>query len=270
MSSNNQSVPRSTRSQGWNNRLISRTVVIWLRSLFAGLGGLLVLGLEVRAEPPSKPLFVVLIGGIDSDPTADQIAGKARRGVGNSGMFQLAADLRMEGVAAEYFNWNGTPAGKMNAQPAPLSRGIAAHLRKRHREHPQDRLAIVGNSWGGHTAWEVSQLLDEEPKVPLDLAVFLDPSSVGRFDKAQPEKLPGSLRKAVMLATRNALTWKSWANEPRAEFIDLGDPASGFLRKSGPAYDSLFDVKAHINAEWDETIHKDIRARLLKVAEGAN
>jgi pimeloyl-ACP methyl ester carboxylesterase len=220
----------------------------------------------LRAEPPSKPLFVAFIGGFDSEPTADQIAGKAPRGVGNSGMFQLADDLRKDGVSAVYFNWNGNPAGKMNAQPAPLSKGIAEHLRKHHQEHPQDRLAIVGNSWGGHTAWEVTQLLADEPAVPLDLVVFLDPSSVGRFDKAQPEKLPSNIRKAVTLATRNALGWKKWANEPRAEFVDLGDPANGFLKKPGPAYDSLFDVKAHIAAEWDDAIHKEIRTRLLKVA----
>ena len=218
------------------------------------------------AESPAKPLHVAFIGGFDSEPTADQIAEKAPRGIGNSGMFQLAGDLRKEGISAEYFNWNGTSAGKMNAQPAPLSKGIAEQLRKHHQEHPKHRLAIVGNSWGGHTAWEVSQLLAEEPAVPLELVVFLDPSSVGRFDKAQPEKLPSSIQKAVTLATRNALGWKKWKDEPRAEFIDLGDPANGFLKKPGPAYDSLFDVKAHIAAEWDDAIHKEIRTRLLKVA----
>ena len=219
------------------------------------------------AEPPSKPLFVAFIGGFDSEPTAGQIVGKAQRGVGNSGMFQLAADVRSEGVTAEYFNWNGAAAGKIKDQPAPLSNGIAEQLRKHYQEHPTDRLAIVGNSWGGHTAWEVSQLLADEPTVSLDVVVFLDPSSVGRFEKAQPEKLPSNIRSAVTLATRNALGWKKWKNEPRAEFIDLGDPANGFLKKPGPAYDSLFDVKAHIAAEWDEAIHKEIRSRLLKVAD---
>ena len=71
----------------------------------------------------------------------------------------------------------------------------------------------------------------------------------------------------MTLATRNALGWKKWKNESRAEFIDLGDPANGFLKKPGPAYDSLFDVKAHIAAEWDEAIHKEIRSRLLKIAD---
>ncbi len=217
------------------------------------------------AETPSKPLFVAFIGGFASDPTADQIAEKAQRGVGNSGMFQLAGDLRQEGVTAEYFNWNGTAAGQIKDEAAPLSKGIAERLRKHHQEHPSDRLAIVGNSWGGHTAWEVSQLLADEPALQLDLVVFLDPSSVGRFDKAQPEKLPSNLRKAVTFATRNALGWKKWVKEPRAEFVDLGDPANGFLKKPGPAYDSLFDVKAHIAAEWDESIHKEIRARLMKI-----
>ena len=219
-----------------------------------------------RNGGPSKPLFVTFIGGFDSEPTPDQIAEKAPRGVGNSGMFQLAADLRKAGVTTEYYNWNGTTAGKMKDQAAPLSKGIAERLRKHHQEHPTDRLAIVGNSWGGHTAWEVSQLLAEEPPLPLDLVVFLDPSSVGRFDKSQPEKLPSNLSKAITFATRNALGWKKLANEPRAEFIDLGDSANGFLKKPGPAYDSLFDVKAHIAVEWDAAIHKEIQTRLLKVA----
>ena len=216
-------------------------------------------------ETPSKRLFVVFIGGINSDPTAAQMAGTAQRGVGNSGMFQLATDLRQDGASAEYFNWNGSAAGKIKEQQAPLSKGIAEQIRKRHVDRPKDKLALVGNSWGGHTAWEVSQLLAEEPAVPVDLIVFLDPSSAGRFDKAQPENLPSNVKNAVTIATRNALGWKKWADEPRAEFVDLGDPANGFLKKRGPAYDSLFDVKAHIAAEWDPAIHKSIQSRLLKL-----
>ena len=220
---------------------------------------------SIRAESPPKPLFVAFIGGFDSEPTAAQIAGKAERGVGNSGMFQLAGDLRGAGVAVEYFNWNGSAAGKIKEQQAPLSKGIAQKLRNQQAEHPQHKLAIVRNSWGGHTAWEVCQLLSEEPAVSCDLVVFLDASSVGRFDKSQPDKLPSNVRQAVTIATRNALGWKKWANEPRADFIDLGDPDHGFLKKPGPAYDSLFDVQAHISAEWDAAIHREIQKRLLKV-----
>ena len=238
----------------------------WWRCLFSLLCVLTALRSQtIDAEEPLQPLTVFLIGGFDSEPTADQIANKAPRGIGNSGMFQLAGDLRKDGIRAEYFNWNGTSAGKIKEPPAPLSKGIAEHIRRQHQEHPKDRLAIVGNSWGGHTAWEVSQLLAEEPTVTLDVVLFLDPSSVGRFDKSQPEKLPSNIRRAVSFATRNALGWKKWADEPRAEFIDLGDPANGFLKKPGPAYDSLFDFKAHIAAEWDAAIHKEIHARLLKV-----
>lgn len=233
-------------------RIVIAMCLCWSTSLFA--------------ETPSKPLFVVFIGGFDSEPTADQIAEKAQRGVGNSGMFQLADDLRKDGVTAEYFNWNGTAPGKIKDEAPPLSKGIAERMRKQHQELPKNRLAIVGNSWGGHTAWEVSQLLAEEPIVSLDLVVFLDPSSVGRFDKAQPETLPSNIQRALSFSTRNALGWKKWVKEPRAEFVDLGDPVNGFLKKPGPAYDSLFDVKAHIAAEWDEAIHKAIRSRLLKVA----
>ncbi len=241
-------------------------IMPWSKSLLVVLCLLTVLRTVVCGESPSKPLIVVLIGGFDSEPTADQIANKAPRGVGNSGLFQLAGDLRQDGVRAEYVNWNGTVAGKIKEQPAPLSKGIAERIRRHHQEHPADRLAIVGNSWGGHTAWEVSTLLAEEPAVPLNLVVFLDPSSVGRFDKSQPDKLPNNIRRAVSFATRNALGWRKWADEPRSEFVDLGNPESGFLRIPGPAYDSLFDVKAHIAAEWDAAIHKDIHARLLTVA----
>ena len=240
----------------------------WWRCLFSMLCVLSALRTQtICADEPSKPLAVFFIGGFDSEPTADQIANKASRGVGNSGMFQLAGDLRKNGIGAEYYNWNGTSAGKIKEQPAPLSKGIAECIRRQHQEHPADRLAIVGSSWGGHTAWEVSQLLAEEPAVTLDVVVFLDPSSVGRFDKSQPDKLPSNIRRAASFATRNALGWKKWANEPRAEFIDLGDPANGFLKKPGPAYDSLFDVKAHIAAEWDAAIHKEIQTRLMKLAD---
>lgn len=226
--------------------------------------------LSQAAEPtlkkPAKPLFVVLVGGFDSDPTKAQIDGTAPRGGGNSGMFQLAGDLREDGMRAEYFNWNGSKAGQLNQLPAPSAKTIAERLRQQHQAHPADRLAIVGNSWGGHTAWEVCQLLSEEPVVDLELVVFLDPSSVGRTEKGSPEALPKPVRRAVSYVTRNAVVWQKWANEPRIEYVDLGDPASGFLKKPGPAYDSVFDFKAHIAAEWDANIHNDIRRRLMSVA----
>ena len=44
-----------------------------------------------------------------------------------------------------------------------------------------DRVAIVGNSWGGHTALEVLQQLGTgEAPLAVHLVVFLDASSTGR------------------------------------------------------------------------------------------
>jgi hypothetical protein len=77
------------------------------------------------AKADSHPaICVVLIGGIDSDASPEQIAGTAGRGEGQSGMFQLAGDLAGKDMATEYFNWNGTRAGKISDKP-PLSVGIA-------------------------------------------------------------------------------------------------------------------------------------------------
>lgn len=236
-----------------------------------GLACLFLFVSSAQCDDTQTPgLFVVLVGGLDSDPTADQIAGTARRGTGNSGLFQLANDLRQQSndklsVRAEYFNWNGTAAGKIHQETPPLSEGIADRIRQVHATRPRDKFAIVGNSWGGHTTWEVAQVLAEDKTVPLELAIFLDPSSAGRYDKGQPHSISKNVRDTAIYATRNALAWKKWKDDPRSEFIDLGDPARGFLKKPGPAYDSLFDVKAHIAAEWDEAIHKDITTRLLKL-----
>ena len=222
-------------------------------------------------EPDDKrrvpPLFVTMIGGFDSEPTAEQIAATAPRGTGNSGMFQLCGDLKKAGLATEYFNWNGSVAGKLNEQPAPQAAAIAERIRRHHSLRPDDRLAIVGNSWGGHTAWEVAQSLAEEPVVTLDLIVFLDPSSLGRLGKSTPDTLSANVRRAVSFRTRNAFVWKAWPSEPRLENIDLGDPANGYLKKPGPAYDAAFDWQAHIAVEWDGVLHRDVRDRLLKLAK---
>ena len=39
------------------------------------------------------------------------------------------------------------------------------------------------------------------------------------------------------------------------------------MTRGVPAYNSAFSVQAHVAAEWDENIHKDIRARLLELLE---
>jgi hypothetical protein len=208
---------------------------------------------------------VVLIGGIDSDPTPEQIAGTARRGEGQSGMFQLAGDLAAKGLATEYFNWNGTRAGKIK-EKAPFADGIVQWVRDHHAKVPRQRLTIVANSWGGHTAWEVCEGL-AETEIPIELALFVDPSSTGRAKSARPTRLPTCIKSARNYYTRNLFGWRDWPDETRLINIDLGDPKHGFLVEGGPKYDATFDVKAHIHAEWDQRIHQELVTQLLKLLE---
>ena len=214
---------------------------------------------------PNRPvhLLVVLIGGADSDPTASQIEGNAERREGNSGLYRLAGDLARERVLPEYFNWNGTRAGQIKDKDPPKAHGIAEFIREHLQKFPGDRVAIVGNSWGGHTAVEVLQLLStgEEP-LAVNLAVFLDASSTGR-GSARPNALPDCANRAVSYFTRNAFVWGKWNAGPRLKNVDLGDPAEGYRARGGPAYDSAFNLPAHVAAEWDENIHNDIKIRLL-------
>ncbi len=218
---------------------------------------------EVKVAPP----LVVLIGGIDSDPTPEQIAGIAARGEGNCGPFQLCGDLLAEGYRAEYFNWNGTRAGEIEAESPPFAEGIAECIRNMCNEQPGAPVVIVGNSWGGHTAWEVCELLSAEPAIDVELVVFLDPSSLGRLNAIRPESLPACIKSAATYFTRNAGGWGAWEAEPRIENIDLGDTANGFLIPGGPAYDSVFSISAHIAAEWDEHIHRVIRERIAQAVD---
>ncbi|MEZ5939993.1 MAG: hypothetical protein R3C18_01290 [Planctomycetaceae bacterium] len=225
---------------------------------------MIVLGLsqQVCAEDTKTPApLVVLIGGLDSDPTPAQIEGTAQRGVGNSGMFQLAGDLKEHALECCYFNWNGTTAGDINVEMPPLSDGIAQHIRTTCEHVHPAQLIIVGNSWGGHTACEVCDLLNAEPKVPVDFLVLLDPSSTGRTTSV-PKALPENVKVARNYSTRNVFAWGKWIAEPRITFVDLGDPEAGFLRDPY-RYDSKFDFQAHVAAEWDMKIHRDIQQRIL-------
>lgn len=223
---------------------------------------------NLSADDRRSEWTVVLIGGLDSDPTPRQIDETAPRAEGNSGLYQLRGDLVQDGFATEYFNWNGTRAGKMRTMPAPGSQEIVDAIRQQREKSPEKRWAIVGNSWGGHTAWEVcDRLAKSEPAIPIELAVFLDASSAGRSNTLRPTALPENVRSAAHFFTRNLLGWRDWTGEPRLKSIDLGDPAHGFLKPAGPKYDSLFDVHAHIAAEWDEAIHKAIRQELETVAK---
>jgi pimeloyl-ACP methyl ester carboxylesterase len=208
-------------------------------------------------------LLAVFIGGMDSDPTPEQIAGSAPRQQGNSGLFQLMGDVQQERVVAEYFNWNGTRAGTLNSPQPPRSPTIAEFIREHLQRHAQDRVALVGNSWGGHTALEVAQdLFRHETPNAVALVVFLDASSAGRA-QAPPKELPMNLNRVVHFHTRNVFVWRTLPRDRRLETIDLGNPTTGYMREGRPAYNAPFDFQAHVAAEWDERIHADIRRRLL-------
>lgn len=218
-----------------------------------------VIGLRADDSAPIQPIppvCVILIGGIDSDPSPEQISGTARRGQGQSGMYQLANDLTRLGLNAEYFNWNGSRAGKIREKP-PLASGIAQYIKDRHTRQPSEQFAIIANSWGGHTAWEACQSL-AEPEVPIELTVFLDPSSLGRAKAARPKQLPSCIKTARNYYTRNVFGWREWPNETRLVNVDLGEEKHGFLVPGGPRYDAAFDTQAHIAAEWDPLIHQEI------------
>ncbi len=243
----------------------------------ATLGAMLVLlsfatdsetGVARTADP--RPLMVVLVGGFVSDPTPDQVNDNAGRG-GNSGMYRLCRDLQEgDGIAAEYFNWNGTRAGNIRMRKPPMARGIAEFIREQRSEHPDERLVIIGNSWGGHTAREVCEQLTEAPAIPVEEVVFLDPSSLARtVNGKRSGGLPQNVSHAVNYFTRHKLSWRHWPDEPRVENIDLGDPRHGYLIEKGPHYDSTIDFKAHVAAEWDDRIHLDIRRRIRSLRERA-
>ncbi len=226
------------------------------------------LGADAVSPVPveTEPVHVVLIGGFVSDPSPEQIQGTAGRG-GNSGLYRLQGDFaRFDHIKADYFNWNGTRTGEINSPNPPMATGIAQVVRERHMQHPEERLILVGNSWGGHAAREVCELLATEPVVPVELVIFLDPSSLGRVEHGQRAgELPDNVRAATNYYTRHLLSWRHWANEPRVENVDLGDPQHGFQVEGGPPYDSAIDTRGHIYAEWDERIHFDIRRRVARV-----
>ncbi len=218
---------------------------------------------RIVRRPPQ--LLAVLIGGIDSDPTGAQIEGTARRQEGNSGLFQLAGDLRRVGVQPEYFNWNGTRAGRIKDKNPPRAQGIAEFVSSHLQDYPGDRVALIGNSWGGYTALEVlQQLTEQEAPLAVDLVVFLDPSSTGR-GPPKPKSLPVNANRAVSYCTHNAFVWGRWDAGNRLEYIDLGDPTLGFMRDGQPDYGAKFSTAAHIAAEWDQRIHEDILRRVLEL-----
>ncbi|MFM8286916.1 MAG: hypothetical protein ACKOGA_09335 [Planctomycetaceae bacterium] len=222
--------------------------------------------------PPTLPvarrpaqLVCVFIGGMNSDPSPRQIAGTAKRREGSSGMYRLAREIGREGVEAVYFNWNGTEPGRINDSNPPLAGAIVSYLRDRLRTHPSDRIALVGNSWGGLTAWQAAdELARSETPLAIDLLVLLDPSSTGRALQP-PRERPLTVNASANYYTRNRFVWGAWPVALPHEDIDLGDPAQGFLREKGPNYANPLDFPAHVAAEWDDRIHLDIRNRLWRL-----
>lgn len=252
----------------------------WMRAICSGLTVCLTVGVTAQALSADKSrtfpdksqqrqatttpgMLVVLIGGMDSDPTPAQIRETAARQEGNSGLYRLRGDLTAPRVHTEYFNWNGTRAGDINSQEPPKSQAISELVRQHLRQHPCDRVALIGNSWGGHTACLACQsLYESSAPLAIDLVVFLDPASAGRKEP-RPRQLPPNIVRAINFHTRNAVVWRRWEQGPRLLNIDLGDPQQGFLVQNGPAYHSLIDFQAHIAAEWDERVHHRIREELL-------
>jgi pimeloyl-ACP methyl ester carboxylesterase len=213
-------------------------------------------------------LYVVMIGGMDSDPSPEQIAGTAKGNEGNSGLYRLAGEMGGEQCVAEYFNWNGTRAGRIRDKTPPVSEAIVESIRTHLTEHPGDRLAIVGNSWGGHTALEVCQKLGAgDCPLAVQELVLLDPSSAGRA-RLESNALPVNVNRVTNYYTRNLFGWRKWLADRRLEHVDLGDPAQGYMHNGQPMYDQAFNFPAHVAAEWDRRIHDDIRRRVEALLEG--
>ncbi len=172
-------------------------------------------------------------------------------------------DLTHKQVIPEYFNWNGSRAGELAASGSGDIAKITEFIETHATRWPHDRVAIVGNSWGGHTAWEViNQLHERRPQLKIELAVFLDGSSTGRAPLDR-KAVPINVNRSLNIYTRNSFVWGKVPASPHLQNIDLGDPTQGFLRRPGPAYDSTLNFKAHVSAEWDEEIHAMIRKRVV-------
>jgi hypothetical protein len=207
---------------------------------------------------------------MDSDPTPAQLAGTAKRG-GNSGLYRLQGDIQHERITTKYFNWNGTQAGQIKSKPKADITQIVDTIRGHVDKHPRDTVILIGNSWGGHTAWDVCQsLVESDAPVAIDYVVFLDPASTGRANAARPKQLPINIKRATNIYTRNVFGWRRWPDEARIENIDLGNPVTGYLEKGGPAYDSAFDFSAHVAAEWDEKIHAAIKRKIFDLLTPAD
>jgi pimeloyl-ACP methyl ester carboxylesterase len=233
--------------------------------LLAAILALAIASSGVAQNPSGQPLtMVVLIAGFDSDASPDQMAGKAPRGHGNSGMYQLAGDLERAGFKTLFFNWNGTAAGKYAELNPPGATAIVTAIRDACANEEFERLVLIGHSWGGHTMLEAAAALEADAKVTVDLAIGVDPSSLGRGERAKA--LPACVRQLVCFCSRNAFIWGPWADGTPAEIIDLGDPAHGYLAEGRPNYAATFDVNAHNAVEWDPRVHAAVMDRITRAA----
>lgn len=211
-------------------------------------------------------VLAVLIGGFDSDPTPAQLDGTAPPGTGRSGLYQLSRDLKQQGIAARFFNWDGSGPGEMGQGNPPGAAAIAKFLRDYHNEHADVPLVVVGNSWGGQTAVEVVTLLAQgDSPTPIVQLHLMDASSFLRSFVGLPA-VPENVQAVTNYYTHNAITTGALADDERVENIDLGDGANGFLRDDWGHYDATNDWRAHVLVEWDPLIHRDIERRILRLA----
>lgn len=224
---------------------------------------------EVKKSKPSdtKPIkqkyLVVVVSGYDSDPSEEQLNGKAFRGTGQSGMYQLMGDLRESGVECQFFNWNGTEAGKSKQKNPPGEKGIVDWIQKRKSEEPTAKFIFIGHSWGGHTVFEVAKQFNDIDGVSFPLTILLDASSALRG--SAPKKVPEKMESVVSYYTGNLFCWRKLDDVQRVKNIDLGDPENGFQGKGGHNYASSFSIQAHNGAEWDQRIHKDMKKRIQAI-----
>jgi pimeloyl-ACP methyl ester carboxylesterase len=192
---------------------------------------------SLRAQPDREPAstpIVVLIGGNHSDPSAEQLNGDAGRG-GNSGLWRMKQDLHhQDGVQAEYFNWNGTRAGHIDAARPGGAQRIARRIRQLRTQRPQAAVILVGNSWGGHTAWQVCRLLEGGT---IDERLGTQQSINGGAPQPAPRPLPTDLTAANIqgedAASDDAESAPAAEGVIAVDLLVLMDPSS-FGRGSEP------------------------------------
>ena len=219
---------------------------------------------DPRNHSKQVPLWhVILIGGFDSDPTKKQIKGSARRGRGSSGLYQLHRDLESMGTASRYFNWEGSDAGRLGRSGAPGPARIANYVRQFHLKNSRLKTAIIGASWGGYTALEVTEVLNStENVIPVETLILVDASAFFRNLKGLPP-ISKNVMHAINYFTHNRISTGA-LTDVRVENIDLGNSINGFLRNHWARYNRRGDWRAHVLSQWDPYIHQDIHNRMAR------